>query len=392
MNEMVESDSDQEIACAAAAYVLLSGDYLRKKTEKRKRRWWDTSLNKSRKDDVCKAIIQELKEEIKQLLPKSETPGPSVFLCSLLFSFSLTAHLEQHHSLMRIPHPEMCWDELGMDECGWMLPENEDEWLCIAQQFENQWNFPNCLGAIDGKHVVIQCPNNTSTEFFKYKGTFSVVLLALVDARYCFTFVDIGCQGRISDGGIFNNSVLLTKLKMEQLKLPPNRKLQPLGKNLPYVFLGDSAFALSRHMMKPYPGNFEKGSTERIFNYRLSRARRVVENVFGIMASAFRVFRKPMALQPDKVSDVTLACVLLHNFMRKSASSTSFYSPPGTFDIEADGDVVSGSWRNDQSGMTSFMPLKKAPRKSGQVAKATRNCFAEYFSTSGKLSWQDKYC
>ncbi|KAF8788888.1 putative nuclease HARBI1 like protein [Argiope bruennichi] len=288
-------------------------------------------------DDVCKAIIQELKEEIK-------------------------------------------------------LPENEDEWLCIAQQFENQWNFPNCLGAIDGKHVVIQCPNNTSTEFFNYKGTFSVVLLALVDARYCFTFVDIGCQGRISDGGVFNNSVLLTKLKMEQLKLPHNRKLQPLGKNLPYVFLGDSAFALSRHMMKPYPGNFEKGSTERIFNYRLSRASRVVENVFGIMASVFRVFRKPMALQPDKVSDVTLACVLLHNFMRKSASSTSSYSPPGTFDTEADGEVVPGSWRNDQSGMTSFMPLKKAPRKSGQGTKATRNCFAEYFSTSGKLSWQDKYC
>ncbi|XP_055924482.1 uncharacterized protein LOC129956579 [Argiope bruennichi] len=236
-------------------------------------------------DDVCKAIIQELKEEIK-------------------------------------------------------LPENEDEWLCIAQQFENQWNFPNCLGAIDGKHVVIQCPNNTSAQFFNYKWTFSVVLLALVDAHYCFTFVDIGYQGRLSDGGVFNNSVLLTKLKMEQLKLPHDSKLQPLGKNLPCVFLGDSAFALSRHVMKPYPGNFEKGSTQRIFNYRFSRARRVVENVFGIMTSVFRVFRKSTALQPDKVSDVTLACVLLHNFMRKSASSSSSYSTPGTFDTEADGEVV----------------------------------------------------
>ncbi|KAF8789485.1 hypothetical protein HNY73_007418 [Argiope bruennichi] len=135
-------------------------------------------------------------------------------------------------------------------------------------------------------------------------------------------------------------------------------------------------------MMKPYPGNFEKGSTQRIFNYSLSRARRVVENVFGIMASVFRVFSKPMALQLDKVSDVILACVFLHNFMRKSASSSSSYSPPGTFDTEADGEVVPGSWRNDQSGMASFMPLKKAPRKSVEVAKATRNCFAEYFSTS----------
>lgn len=272
------------------------------------------------------------------------------------------------------------------------MPKNEDEWLKIAQRYENQWNFPNCLGAIDGKHVVIQCPVNTSTEFFNYKGTFSVVLLALVDARYCFTFVDIGCQGRISDGGVFKNSSLFPKLQMGQLKLPPDGQLPSSDKILPYVFLGDSAFALSRHMMKPYPGILDKGSAQRIFNYRLSRARRVVENVFGIMASVFRVFRKPMVLEPDKVSNVTLACVLLHNFMRRSPSSASCYTPPGTFDTEVDGEIIPGSWRNDQSGMTSFMTIKKAARKPGEEAKAIRNSFAEYFTTSGKLPWQDKYC
>ncbi|XP_055936761.1 uncharacterized protein LOC129966363 [Argiope bruennichi] len=163
-------------------------------------------------------------------------------------------------------------------------------------------------------------------------------LCTTASSRCTILFYVFGCQGRICDGGVFNNSTLLSKLKKKrQLKLPHDRQLQPLDKKLPYVFLGDSAFALSRHMMIPYPGNFEKGCTQRIFNYRLSRAGRVVENVFGKMASVLRIFRKPMALQADKVSNVTLACVLLHNFMRKSPSS---YSPPGTFDTEADGEVV----------------------------------------------------
>lgn len=156
-------------------------------------------------------------------------------------------------------------------------------------------------------------PLNFSTT----KGTslFSVVLLALVDAEYCFTYVDIGCQGRISDGGVYNNSSFFEQLQKGQLKLPPNRRMPSTDIILPYVYIGDSAFALSLRMMKPCAGILEKGCPERAFNYRLSRARRVVENVFGIMASVFRVFRKPMLLEPDKVTNVTLTCVLLHNFL-----------------------------------------------------------------------------
>lgn len=59
---------------------------------------------------------------------------------------------------------------------------------------------------------MIQYPTHSGSEFYNYKGTFSVVLLALVDANYCFTFVDIGCQGRISNGGVFRNSSLFEKL------------------------------------------------------------------------------------------------------------------------------------------------------------------------------------
>lgn len=99
------------------------------------------------------------------------------------------------------------------------------------------------MGAIDGKHVVIQCPLNSGSQFFNYKSTFSIVLMALVDANYSFTYVDIGCQGRISDGGVFRNTDLWRKLQHNQLRLPPDEPLPSRNETLPYVFVGDEAFA-----------------------------------------------------------------------------------------------------------------------------------------------------
>nr|CAI5849476.1 unnamed protein product [Callosobruchus analis] len=95
--------------------------------------------------------------------------------------------------------------------------------------------------------------------------------------------------------------------------------------------------------MKPYPGTHNKGSKERHFNYRLSRARRVVENVFGIMSFIFRV---------------------LHNFLRKSRTSSSRYTPPGTFNSDNDGRIIPGTWRQDIDKVSSLLPLRNIPRKS----------------------------
>lgn len=272
------------------------------------------------------------------------------------------------------------------------MPQGEEEWLDIAKQFDDLWNFPNCVGSLDGKHVVLQAPINTGSEFFNYKSTFSIVLMAVVDADYCFTFADVGCQGRISDGGVIKNTSFYKKLQEHELHLPSNKALPNTNKSLPYVFVADDAFPLEEHILKPYPGSHRKDSIERIFNYRLSRARRVVENAFGILSVVFRVLRKPMLLEPPKAAKVVLACIYLHNYLRRSRSSRNIYTRQGIFDQEIDGKIVEGSWRQEREDNTSsFLPIQKIPRKSAGVFKDIRKQFAEYFKTIGKVPWQELY-
>jgi len=100
----------------------------------------------------------------------------------------------------------------------------------------------------------------------------------LVDGNYNFIFADVRVQGRISDGGVFKQSHLCKMLEAQTLNLPTPSALPGIEKELPFVFVADEAFPLNENIMKPYFGNYGKGSIERVFNYRLSRARRVVEN------------------------------------------------------------------------------------------------------------------
>lgn len=83
-------------------------------------------------------------------------------------------------------------------------------------------------------------------------------------------FADIGCQGRISDGGVIKNSSLWNKMKNNLLQLPMPTPLPNKNTELPYVFLGDGAFALDKNLMKPYPGEHQEGTMERVLirNFR----------------------------------------------------------------------------------------------------------------------------
>ena len=152
-----------------------------------------------------------------------------------------------------------------------------------------------------------------------------------------FTLVDIGDCGRHSDGGVFQNSEIGQRFLNNKLGFPEPRVLHGTATEIPFLFVGDEAFPLTPNMMRPYPGRFIS-ENKRIFNYRLSRARRVVENAFGIASSRFRIWRTEILGSPKKVENITKAVVALHNFVIISEQSMSagsrLYIPPGYADYE----------------------------------------------------------
>ena len=202
-------------------------------------------------------------------------------------------------------------------------PSTADEWGIIAKKCNERWDFPNCLGAIDGKHVVMQPPPEAGSQFFKYKLTHSIVLLAVAGPDYECLFADIGTNGRVSDGGVWNKSMIAQMIENEQIELPPAKCLPFGSKKLPHVFVADDAFALKRYLMKPYPQNGLDG-TKKKYNYRHSRARRIVENLFGIIANRWRVFRSIILLPPSTIERLVLAALVLHNYLRQSQSRTIY--------------------------------------------------------------------
>jgi hypothetical protein len=179
------------------------------------------------------------------------------------------------------------------------VPTLEQEWKEVMQDFYTLWNFHNCYGAMDGKHIVIRCPNKSGSEFYNYKKNYSVILLAIMDTNYKFIYIDFGTNSRVNDSR-FSKSTFNEALQTNTLNLPTEG-----------VFVGDCAFPLRTNIMNPYSMKRPWTVKERVFNYRLSKVRRVSENAFGIMVSSFQVYKKPIPLQLHKVDQLIKAtCVL----------------------------------------------------------------------------------
>lgn len=273
-------------------------------------------------------------------------------------------------------------------------PSTEQEWLKIAGDFEERWNLPNCIGAGDGKHIRLKCPSNTGSDFYNYKSFFSSVLLAFVGPQYQFLYIDVGCQGSASDAGIFRKSTLWNAIETNMIHIPPPRPL-PQSEDpifevsdaaIDHFFVCDDAFPLGKHLMKPYPSK-NLSEEKRIFNYRLSRARRISENAFGLLAARFRIFHTVISLKPESVTSVILACCSLHNYLM--AKSSTSYVPVGSMDAEVNGEILNGSWRNDV-GSSKLQSLPKSKQRCPRNAEEMRDIICEYVNGPGAISWQWK--
>lgn len=279
-------------------------------------------------------------------------------------------------------------------------PTTPEDWKGISEVFLTKWNMPNCIGALDGKHVRIKAPAKSGSIYYNYKGFFSIVLLALCDGSYKFLLVDVGAYGSESDSGIFVRSEMGKAVYGRTLNIPRENKLPGTDQKESMFIVGDKAFEMSEFLMKPYPKKMLDNDKKKIFNYRISRARRTIENSFGILAARWRILQKTISLNIDNASMVVLATIVLHNFLLTVSKSN--YCPDGFDDRELpDGTFIHGNWRNDVSTTETneaFINLDdnsvdETPECTGvRSAYAMRDRLANYFiSDVGKVPWQDEY-
>lgn len=137
----------------------------------------------------------------------------------------------------------------------------------------------------------------------------------MVDSNYCFTFIDVGSFGKDSDSTIFKNSTLYQHLQNNYLNVPKPNLINGIQIPMPYAFVGDEAFGLLTNMLRQYA---EKclPVNKRIFNYRLSRARRYVECSFGILSNKWRIFHRPIDVDVELAIDIVKCCCILHFVFR----------------------------------------------------------------------------
>lgn len=168
-----------------------------------------------------------------------------------------------------------------------------------------------------------------------------------------------------------------------KLKFPPPDLLPNSQKTYPYFIIGDEAFPLRNNLLRPYPRRSNFLFEQKIYNYRLSRGRRVVENAFGILAARFWVFRRPLNYSDSAVKSMVLATCVLHNLLIERSEA---YCPIDFVDYEDSTHILHmGLWRKD----SDTLALKKLSSNMYQrEAKQLRDAYSNYLCNEGSVPWQ----
>ncbi|XP_065285619.2 uncharacterized protein [Dermacentor albipictus] len=296
------------------------------------------------------------------------------YLASGESHYSLSRQFRLGHSSVNDIIHETCtaiYEELGSNFI--RTPRTEEEWKYVMEGFDNKWNFPNCIGAMDGKHVLIKKPPNSGTIYRNYKKSFSIILFAVVDANYRFLYTDVGAPGSEGDAAVWQTTPLQRDVGNRSAGLPELVKVSSSPDVLfPPVFVADDAFPMGRNLMKPFGGT-NLTEDKKIFNYRLSRARRVVENAFGIPAKRFGCFHTVINASPERVTAIVNAACVLHNFLGNDVISV----PDLKVEPNPAGSLLSG---------------QAASRgRIGAVGAAVRDKLCSFFNDTGAVPWQRQF-
>jgi len=270
-------------------------------------------------------LFYELLEGIRPLIEKSNTIAPEIRLAltlrflatgenypSLGFAFevSTTAIHEIVHDTCRAIN-QVYRDRFIQS------PTTAKGWKEVANGFSDKCNFEHTIGALDGKHIRMRKPTELASLYLNHRNFHSIVLLALADANYKFLWVDIGSEGKAGNSsqlqGVINNSI---DNKTKNFPAPSALLYDDKCTLIPYFMVAPDSFALTGNVMTSYGLHTREKTREKdIFDYRLSRASRIIDNAFGILTHRFQCLMTILPAEPVVVKEITMACCTLHNFL-----------------------------------------------------------------------------
>lgn len=301
------------------------------------------------------------------------------FLATGDLTLSIAFDFRVGESTVRMLNKEVCSVIMKVLQPLYLSPPTKQQWTHIVNNCWKRWHIPNCLGAIDGKHIMLRCPPNSGSSYYNYKKQYSIVLMAIADYRYRFSLVDIGAYGGNSDGGIFSNSEIGENLRNNNLNLPegkanlPGCDIQTSG-----FFVADDAFQLSTRIMKPYSGKY-LSNKKQIFNYRISRARQTIESTFGIYSNRWNIFHQALRMLPETANIVIAATVCLHNFIM--------------IEEENNGEKMYSQCSQSTNGYVQWFPMEgQSLIPNARAGLIQRDTLCDYFVTpAGEVEWQYEY-
>ena len=257
------------------------------------------------------------------------------------------------------------------------FPNNEQQFREKMLDIEERWQFPCCWAAIDGCHIPLRCPDGglaACKDYHNFKNFYSIVLMAMVDAKYRFIWGSCGFPGNSHDSIIFQSTQLWTNVSERQAIPSIGKDLG--GVTVPPLVLGDSAFPFQTWLMKPFT-NAGLSPQESYFNYRLSRARMTTGCAYGKLKGRWRVLLRKCESPPEKVCTVTLTCIVLHNICIKREDTLS-----NQLDLTIDPETNERRPREVIREILNMRNCQKVPDNSRQAARI-RDALTQ-------MLWQEK--
>ncbi|KAJ8666114.1 hypothetical protein QAD02_007776 [Eretmocerus hayati] len=280
----------------------------------------------------------------------------------------------------------------------------------VADDFYGLYGYPHCLGALDGRHFRIRKPAHSGGLYFNRKKYHSIVLLTACDAHRRFIYASVGHRGGRNDAGIFNTCQLAQDLENGRIQLPRPARLPNSDVMSLFNFIADGGFGLQPYMMIPYRDHPNKTIEEKIFDIRLTNARKIVECAFGVLVERFQVFDTPLRFKPKTSQNIILCCMVIHNYLttcnldyeKEQPHHQQEDSDLEPSDVDDDADVCPDASFGEQFQQVDDMvdesgSSEQSQNSDNEMGNGIRNMHSAddirenlkiYFVTDGDVNWQ----